>query len=173
MAAMQSWTRCVKKSCFWKTSLDVSLRNTATIPWSPHPRLFSSAGVSVNKKSLGLPLNHSATATARLYSSRGHRTIQREKPKDLYSTLGVPPSATQQQVKDAYYKLSLKYHPDRNRGSMEAHQKFTQLTEAYSVLGQYELRKKYDKGLYLGSHHATHTYVMFVTVVTVVVMAPP
>lgn len=76
-----------------------------------------------------------------------HKPIQREKPKDLYSILEVSPYATQQQVKDAYYKLSMKYHPDRNKGSIEAHHKFTDLTEAYSILGQYELRKKYDKGL--------------------------
>ena len=73
--------------------------------------------------------------------------IHMEKPKDLYAILDVPLSATQQQVKDAYYKLSMKYHPDRNMGSPEAHQKFTSLTEAYSVLGQYHQRKKYDKGL--------------------------
>ena len=79
----------------------------------------------------------------RRFSSR----IRIEKPKDLYSVLGVSPSATQQQVKEAFYELSMKYHPDRNMGSSEAHQKFTDLTEAYSVLGQYQLRKKYDKGL--------------------------
>ncbi len=82
------------------------------------------------------------------YSTRAHRkVIQRGKPKDLYAILNVSPYATQKQVKDAYYKLSMKYHPDRNEGSPEAHQKFTDLTEAYSIIGQYDRRKKYDKGL--------------------------
>lgn len=74
-------------------------------------------------------------------------TRQHEKFQDLYSVMGVTPHATQQQIKEAYYKLSMEYHPDRNKGSLEAHQKFTALTEAFSILGQYDLRKKYDKGL--------------------------
>ncbi len=84
----------------------------------------------------------------KLQSSRGYSSrIHIEKPKDLYAVLGVPPSATQKQVKEAYYALSMKYHPDKNKGSDDAHYMFTSLTEAYSVLGQYESRKKYDKGL--------------------------
>ena len=39
------------------------------------------------------------------------------------------------------------YHPDRNRGSHSAHQRFSEITEAYSILGQHSLRRKYDKGL--------------------------
>jgi len=73
--------------------------------------------------------------------------IHIEKPKDLYGILGVSPAATQQQVKEAYYRLSLKYHPDRNMGSEDAHKMFTELTEAYSIIGQYQTRKKYDRGL--------------------------
>lgn len=153
-------TRYVKKSCSWKSLLDVNVRNRL-IP--QQPRLFSTVDVKSGKCLLVGHLNHEVSfqPVAR-YSTRGHRVAQREKPKDLYATLDVSPSATQQQMKDSYYKLSLKYHPDRNRGSLEAHQKFTELTEAYSVLGQYELRKKYDKGLmhqYPGRHHTTHQYV--------------
>lgn len=82
----------------------------------------------------------------RCYSgkARGHRE---QKHKDLYAIMGVSPQATQVQIKDAYYHLSMKYHPDRNKGSEDAHQKFTELTEAYSILGQYDLRRKYDRGL--------------------------
>lgn len=61
--------------------------------------------------------------------------------------MGVSPHATQVQIKEAYYNLSMKYHPDRNKGSEDAHQKFTELTEAYSILGQYDLRRKYDRGM--------------------------
>ena len=79
-------------------------------------------------------------------SGLGHAPSHRPS-KDLYSIIGVSPNATQQQIKEQYYKLSMKYHPDRNKGSQQAHQKFTELTEAYSILGQHDLRRKYDKGL--------------------------
>ena len=81
----------------------------------------------------------------------------KSKPKDLYAVMGVTPNATQQQIKEAYYELSMKYHPDKNRNSKEAHAKFTELTEAYSVLGSHDLRKRYDKGL-LHTHPHRHTH---------------
>ena len=52
----------------------------------------------------------------------------------------------------------MKYHPDRNKGSQEAHQKFTELTEAYSILGQHDLRRKYDKGLLQEYPRKPHTH---------------
>ena len=80
--------------------------------------------------------------------------------KDLYSVLNVSPKATQQEIKDQFYKLSMLYHPDRNRGSMSAHARFSDITEAYSVLGQHSLRRKYDRGLLQDyprrPHHDTH-----------------
>ena len=100
------------------------------------------------------------------YSTKGHRGIHKEKPKDLYAVLGVSPAATQQQVKQAYYKLSMKYHPDRNKGTPDAHQKFTELTEAYSILGQYDLRKRYDKRIlhhHPGRQTTTSQYVIYFT----------
>lgn len=70
------------------------------------------------------------------------------KEKDYYAVLSVSSHATHGQIKDAYYKLSMKYHPDHNKNTEEAHEKFTEITEAYSVLGNYELRRKYDKGIF-------------------------
>lgn len=70
------------------------------------------------------------------------------KEKDYYAVLDLSPHATHSQIKDAYYKLSMKYHPDRNKNAEEAHQKFTEITEAYSVLGNYELKRRYDKGIF-------------------------
>ena len=101
---------------------------------------------------------------ARSYSTKA-RAHSDKKHKDLYAIMGVSPHATQVQIKEAYYRLSMKYHPDRNKGSEDAHQKFTELTEAYSVLGQYDLRRKYDKGMlheyrrppsHTHSEHTTH-----------------
>ncbi|CAK6444596.1 unnamed protein product [Pipistrellus nathusii] len=65
----------------------------------------------------------------------------------LYELLGVPPTATQAQIKAAYYRQSFLYHPDRNSGSAEAAERFTRISEAYVVLGSATLRRKYDRGL--------------------------
>ena len=67
--------------------------------------------------------------------------------KNYYSILGVTPHATQAQIKEAYYKLSMKHHPDRHSGSDEATDRFQEISEAYSILGDHDLRKKYDRGL--------------------------
>ena len=63
--------------------------------------------------------------------------------KDYYEILGVPSVATQEEIKQAYRKLALKYHPDinRRRGSEE---KFKLINEAYSILGEPEKRREYD-----------------------------
>ncbi|CAH7253610.1 dnaJ homolog subfamily C member 30, mitochondrial [Phodopus roborovskii] len=65
----------------------------------------------------------------------------------LYELLGVPSTATQAQIKAAYYRQSFLYHPDRNPGSTEAAERFTRISEAYLVLGSTVLRRKYDRGL--------------------------
>jgi molecular chaperone DnaJ len=63
--------------------------------------------------------------------------------KDYYGILGVPRDATQDQIKAAYRKLALQYHPDRNK-SPEAEEKFKEITEAYAVLSDPEKRRQYD-----------------------------
>ena len=65
--------------------------------------------------------------------------------KDYYAVLGVSPEATQDEIKRAYRKLALKYHPDRNPGNKEAEEKFKEINEAYQVLGDPEKRAKYDQ----------------------------
>ncbi|XP_017518081.2 dnaJ homolog subfamily C member 30, mitochondrial [Manis javanica] len=65
----------------------------------------------------------------------------------LYELLGVPSTATQAQIKEAYYRQSFLYHPDRNSGSTEAAERFTRISQAYVVLGSATLRRKYDRGL--------------------------
>lgn len=64
-----------------------------------------------------------------------------------YDILGITPKATQTDIKSAYYKLSMLYHPDRNKGSDEAANKFRAITAAYEVLGNFRLRRLYDKGV--------------------------
>uniref|UniRef100_A0A3Q3M9W0 DnaJ homolog subfamily C member 30, mitochondrial n=1 Tax=Mastacembelus armatus TaxID=205130 RepID=A0A3Q3M9W0_9TELE len=64
-----------------------------------------------------------------------------------YDVLKVSPGATQSQIKTAYYKQSFIYHPDKNPGSKEATQRFSEISEAYTVLGNLSLRRKYDRGI--------------------------
>jgi len=65
--------------------------------------------------------------------------------KDYYSVLGVSKSASQSDIKKAYRKLAVQYHPDKNQGEKAAEEKFKQINEAYDVLGDPEKRKKYDR----------------------------
>jgi len=64
-------------------------------------------------------------------------------PKDYYDILGVPHNATLDEIKKAYRKLALKYHPDRNK-SKGVEEKFKEINEAYAVLSDPEKRKQYD-----------------------------
>jgi curved DNA-binding protein len=65
--------------------------------------------------------------------------------KDYYKILGVNKSASQDDIKKAYRKLALKYHPDKNQGNKTAEEKFKEITEANEVLSDPEKRKQYDK----------------------------
>lgn len=65
--------------------------------------------------------------------------------KDYYMVLGVERSATQDDIKKAYRKLAVKYHPDKNSGDKSAEDKFKEISEAYQVLGNADSRKKYDE----------------------------
>ena len=65
--------------------------------------------------------------------------------KDFYEVLGVSRSATAEEIKRAYRKQAKKWHPDRNKGSKEAEQRFKEIHQAYKVLSTAESRSKYDK----------------------------
>ena len=63
---------------------------------------------------------------------------------DYYQILGVGGHSTQQQIKDAYRKLALQYHPDRNKGNPGAAEKMKKINEAYAVLSDPGKRREYD-----------------------------
>jgi molecular chaperone DnaJ len=65
--------------------------------------------------------------------------------KDFYEILGVAKSASQKEIKDAYRKLAIKYHPDRNPDNKQAEQSFKECAEAYEVLGDEQKRAQYDR----------------------------
>lgn len=65
--------------------------------------------------------------------------------KDYYKILGVERGADEKEIKRAYRKLALKYHPDKNPGDDQAEAKFKEINEAYEVLGDRDKRAKYDQ----------------------------
>jgi DnaJ-class molecular chaperone len=64
--------------------------------------------------------------------------------QNYYDTLGVSEKATREEIKRAFHKLSLKYHPDRNPNNAEAEKMTRQINEAYEILGDEDKRKEYD-----------------------------
>nr|XP_020448951.1 dnaJ homolog subfamily B member 9-like isoform X2 [Monopterus albus] len=66
-----------------------------------------------------------------------------ETSRSYYDTLNVEPTATDSQIKKAFRKLAMKYHPDKNK-STDAEKTFTEITEAYTVLSNKEKRRLYD-----------------------------
>ena len=63
--------------------------------------------------------------------------------RDYYEVLGVQRNTSKDQIKDAYRKLAMQYHPDRNK-SLGAEEKFKEISEAYAVLSDDQKRQQYD-----------------------------
>src|SRR5512135_2555086 len=65
--------------------------------------------------------------------------------RDYYEVLGVGRSASPEEIKKAYRKLAMQFHPDRNPGKKDAEEKFKEAAEAYEVLGDPDKRQRYDR----------------------------
>jgi curved DNA-binding protein len=72
--------------------------------------------------------------------------------KDYYKTLGVDKKSSTDEIKKAYRKLAMQYHPDRNAGDAQAEEKFKEINEAYQVLSDDDKRAHYDR---LGSAYSS------------------
>jgi len=79
--------------------------------------------------------------------------------KDYYGILGLPKDASEDDIKKAYRKLAMKYHPDRNQGddSKVAEEKFKEVKEAYEFLSDADKRAAYDRGASNPFQHNTYT----------------
>uniref|UniRef100_A0A915MAP6 J domain-containing protein n=1 Tax=Meloidogyne javanica TaxID=6303 RepID=A0A915MAP6_MELJA len=98
--------------------------------------------INTNKFNLcHLPVttSHFTTTTILLYFSTATKTR-----KDYYKILGVSRGSTPEQIKEAFYRLSKKYHPDVNQDKEKASKNFHKVSEAYEVLGSKEKRLAYD-----------------------------
>jgi chaperone protein DnaJ len=65
--------------------------------------------------------------------------------RDYYEVLGLQKGASEDEIKKAFRKMAIKYHPDKNPGDKEAEEHFKEVNEAYSILGDPEKKKKYDQ----------------------------
>ena len=68
-----------------------------------------------------------------------------ENKRDYYEVLGTQKGASAEEIKKAYRKMAMKYHPDRNPGDKEAEEKFKEAAEAYEVLSDDDKRARYDQ----------------------------
>ena len=78
--------------------------------------------------------------------------------EDYYSILGVDKSVSDMDIKKAYKKLAMKYHPDRNPGDKSSEEKFKKIGEAYEVLSDPNKRQIYDQHGHSGFNQASNTY---------------
>ena len=76
--------------------------------------------------------------------------------RDYYAVLGVSPEATEDEIRKAYRRLALRWHPDRNPGRSEAAERFKEISEAYAVLTSRRRRAEYDTARRAGSGAGFH-----------------
>ncbi|XP_008281990.1 dnaJ heat shock protein family (Hsp40) member A3a isoform X2 [Stegastes partitus] len=107
--------------------------------WRGGSAVCGGAGKAVTLRGLsGLRSPHA------VYTLSFHTSAAASSKQDFYQVLGVPRTATQKEIKKAYYQMAKKYHPDTNKDDPQAKEKFAQLAEAYEVLSDEVKRNQYD-----------------------------
>src|SRR5262245_52185066 len=71
--------------------------------------------------------------------------VGQQSKRDYYEVLGVERNVSPQELKSAYRKVALQFHPDRNPGNKDAEEKFKEATEAYEILSDSDKRARYDR----------------------------
>lgn len=141
---MSSWSRravCIPGSCRSLQQQQIQIRPlyTAFVILAEH------CGTGHGRQTL----RHGQLITVRTYSWRSDGSskgspLNRSRTA-YYDILRVSPTATQSQIKSAYYRQCLIHHPDKNPGNEEASLRFAEISEAYTVLSDSSLRRKYDQ----------------------------
>ncbi|KAK7175341.1 hypothetical protein R3I93_002292 [Phoxinus phoxinus] len=106
--------------------------------WATRVGVAGGAGSAVTLRGM------TAVGPSHLMCKMSFHTSSPVRKQDFYQILGVPRSATQKEIKKAYYQMAKKYHPDTNKDDPQAKEKFAQLAEAYEVLSDEGKRKQYD-----------------------------
>ncbi|KAI8149668.1 hypothetical protein BJV82DRAFT_129515 [Fennellomyces sp. T-0311] len=89
-------------------------------------------------------------ASSREYRSllqKAELELKKSQRKDYYKVLGLSKAATDSEIKKAYRKLALQYHPDKNDGDAKAEAKFKEVGEAYAILSDPQKKQRYDSGV--------------------------
>lgn len=149
-AGMSAWTRGAVSIHPDSLRSPQQLRNFCTLIFILTDQTPGRPGSGLRLRPLRPPLD--APTTGRSYSWTRDSSSQDVPPlfrsrTAYYDILKVSPGATQAQIKTAYYKQSFLYHPDKNPGNDEATLRFSEVSEAYTVLGNIHLRRKYDRGI--------------------------
>ncbi|KAM3339465.1 chaperone protein dnaJ 6 [Capsicum galapagoense] len=97
------------------------------------------------KKKARVPVDDSEEEDVEMKENEGDLNDSSSNEKSLYEILGVETTASQQEIKKAYYKLALRLHPDKNPDDEEAKEKFQQLQKVISILGDEKKRALYDQ----------------------------
>ena len=75
-------------------------------------------------------------------------------PRDYYEVLGVPKTASEDEIKKSYRKLARQFHPDRNPGDKQAESRFKEVQDAYDILSDKKKREQYDRFGFVGPGEA-------------------
>lgn len=103
-------------------------------------------GIGVNNRWIEKIPPYNSIIKLLVYRSVQSKSCAYSNMKTHYDTLEISPDATKTQIKSAYYKLSMQYHPDKNDSEL-AKRKFQNISEAYEVLYNYQTRQRYDRSI--------------------------